>query len=69
MSKFFLIKQKLVAFNDCWLCVRLLNLIIFFLGDTLFLGGCGRFFEGTAIQMYEALIKILSQLPDSTVRK
>lgn len=41
----------------------------FILGDTLFLGGCGRFFEGTATQMYEALIKILSQLPDNTVRK
>lgn len=38
-------------------------------GDTLFLGGCGRFFEGNATQMYEALIKILSQLPDDTVRK
>jgi len=47
----------------------LFNHFFFFLGDTLFLGGCGRFFEGTATQMYEALIKILSQLPDSTVRK
>lgn len=36
------------------------------LGDTLFLGGCGRFFEGTAAQMYEALIGKLSQLPDDT---
>lgn len=43
--------------------------LYFILGDTLFLGGCGRFFEGTATQMYEALIKILSQLPDNTVRK
>ncbi|XP_025190731.1 hydroxyacylglutathione hydrolase, mitochondrial isoform X1 [Melanaphis sacchari] len=39
---------------------------VVFTGDTLFLGGCGRFFEGTATQMYKALIKILSQLPDST---
>ncbi|XP_050548831.1 hydroxyacylglutathione hydrolase, mitochondrial isoform X2 [Daktulosphaira vitifoliae] len=39
---------------------------VVFTGDTLFLGGCGRFFEGTAQQMYEALIKILSQLPDNT---
>lgn len=39
---------------------------VVFTGDTLFLGGCGRFFEGNATQMYEALIKILSQLPDST---
>lgn len=35
-------------------------------GDTLFLGGCGRFFEGTADQMYQALIGILSTLPDHT---
>ncbi|VDN96782.1 unnamed protein product [Rodentolepis nana] len=37
-----------------------------FTGDTLFLGGCGRFFEGTAEQMYHALIEILGNLPDST---
>lgn len=37
-----------------------------FTGDTLFLGGCGRFFEGTAEQMYSALIEKLSSLPDET---
>ena len=37
-------------------------------GDTLFQGGCGRFFEGTADQMYRALIEILGALPDNTVR-
>jgi len=37
-----------------------------FTGDTLFLGGCGRFFEGTAPQMYEALVKILGELPGDT---
>ncbi|XP_023944645.2 hydroxyacylglutathione hydrolase, mitochondrial [Bicyclus anynana] len=37
-----------------------------FTGDTLFLGGCGRFFEGTAEQMHKALIDILSNLPDET---
>lgn len=37
-----------------------------FTGDTLFLGGCGRFFEGTAPQMYSALIEKLSKLPDDT---
>ena len=36
-------------------------------GDTLFLAGCGRFFEGTAEEMYKALIQILSILPDETV--
>lgn len=37
-----------------------------FTGDTLFAGGCGRFFEGTADQMYQALIKVLGSLPDDT---
>ena len=38
-----------------------------FTGDTLFLGGCGRFFEGDAIQMNEALNVKLASLPDETV--
>jgi len=38
-----------------------------FTGDTLFLSGCGRFFEGSAEQMYHALITILSKLPNETV--
>lgn len=37
-----------------------------FTGDTLFQGGCGRFFEGTADQMYTALYDKLGQLPDDT---
>ncbi|KAK2704004.1 hydroxyacylglutathione hydrolase, mitochondrial-like isoform X2 [Artemia franciscana] len=37
-----------------------------FTGDTLFVAGCGRFFEGNAEQMYKALIGILSELPDHT---
>lgn len=37
-----------------------------FTGDTLFLGGCGRFFEGTAEQMYSALVEKLGGLPDET---
>ncbi|XP_053971698.1 hydroxyacylglutathione hydrolase, mitochondrial isoform X2 [Hylaeus anthracinus] len=37
-----------------------------FTGDTLFAGGCGRFFEGTADQMYKALIQILGSLPNET---
>jgi hydroxyacylglutathione hydrolase len=36
-----------------------------FTGDTLFMSGCGRLFEGTAEQMYESLGKIAS-LPDTT---
>ncbi|XP_058442962.1 hydroxyacylglutathione hydrolase, mitochondrial isoform X2 [Malaya genurostris] len=39
---------------------------VVFTGDTLFLAGCGRFFEGTAQQMYDALITKLSALPDDT---
>jgi len=37
-----------------------------FTGDTLFLGGCGRFFEGTAPQMYDALVNVLGKLPGDT---
>lgn len=38
---------------------------LLFSGDTLFAGGCGRLFEGTAKQMFQSLTK-LSQLPDDT---
>ena len=38
---------------------------ILFSGDTLFAGGCGRLFEGSAKQMYRSLQK-LSALPDDT---
>jgi hydroxyacylglutathione hydrolase len=40
-----------------------------FTGDTLFMGGCGRFFEGNGQQMNEALNVKLAQLSDETVRK
>ncbi|CAG9773938.1 unnamed protein product [Ceutorhynchus assimilis] len=38
-----------------------------FTGDTLFVAGCGRFFEGSASQMYTALVEKLSILPDETL--
>jgi len=38
---------------------------VLFTGDTLFVGGCGKFFEGTAEQMFKALQKI-SSLDKST---
>ncbi|KAI5461176.1 Las1-like-domain-containing protein [Mariannaea sp. PMI_226] len=38
-----------------------------FTGDTLFIGGCGRFFEGSPEEMHEALNKRLAALPDDTV--
>lgn len=37
-----------------------------FTGDTLFIAGCGRIFEGTAAQMYDSLNERLGVLPDST---
>lgn len=37
-----------------------------FTGDTLFIAGCGKFFEGTAEQMHSALITKLSALPNNT---
>ncbi|KAF0455588.1 Hydroxyacylglutathione hydrolase [Gigaspora margarita] len=39
---------------------------VVFTGDTLFIGGCGRFFEGTADQMYNSLINVLGKLPEET---
>lgn len=38
-----------------------------FTGDTLFIAGCGRFFEGDAHEMDLALNKVLGSLPDNTV--
>ena len=41
---------------------------ILFSGDTLFVGGCGRFFEGTSEEMYHSLYtQIMSSLPDETI--
>lgn len=37
-----------------------------FTGDTLFIGGCGKFFEGTAEQMYHSLCVTLGSLPKPT---
>ncbi|KAL5612950.1 hypothetical protein BROUX41_003973 [Berkeleyomyces rouxiae] len=37
-----------------------------FTGDTLFIGGCGRFFEGSAAEMHRALNHVLAELPDDT---
>ncbi|KAI1763034.1 hydroxyacylglutathione hydrolase [Hypoxylon sp. FL1150] len=37
-----------------------------FTGDTLFHGGCGRFFEGSAEEMHTALNETLASLPDDT---
>lgn len=37
-----------------------------FCGDTLFVAGCGRFFEGDAAQMHRALGSVLGALPPET---
>ncbi|EGG16525.1 hydroxyacylglutathione hydrolase [Cavenderia fasciculata] len=37
-----------------------------FTGDTLFIGGCGRLFEGDPTQMYDALYRVIGQLPEDT---
>uniref|UniRef100_A0A8D0GJ79 Hydroxyacylglutathione hydrolase, mitochondrial n=1 Tax=Sphenodon punctatus TaxID=8508 RepID=A0A8D0GJ79_SPHPU len=37
-----------------------------FTGDTLFVAGCGKFFEGSREEMYKALIEILGRLPPET---
>ncbi len=38
---------------------------VLFTGDTLFVGGCGKFFEGTAQDMYSNITRI-SKLPHTT---
>ncbi|KOS12958.1 hydroxyacylglutathione hydrolase [Malassezia pachydermatis] len=38
-----------------------------FTGDTLFISGCGRFFEGSAEDMDRALNEVLSTLPEDTL--
>ncbi|KAL2160660.1 hypothetical protein VTH06DRAFT_1348 [Thermothelomyces fergusii] len=39
---------------------------VVFTGDTLFHGGCGKFFEGTGEEMHKALNETLGSLPDDT---
>jgi hydroxyacylglutathione hydrolase len=38
-----------------------------FVGDTLFVGGCGRFFEGHAADLYSAMFDTLFALPPRTL--
>ncbi|KAL8946701.1 MAG: hypothetical protein Q9222_006935 [Ikaeria aurantiellina] len=49
----------------CWLMEDGDDKVVF-TGDTLFIGGCGRFFEGTPAEMHTALNKTLAALPDDT---
>jgi len=54
-----------VADNGC--CVLEGEPGVVFTGDTLFIAGCGRFFEGSATDMYHALVDVLGTLPPSTL--
>ncbi|KAH6680369.1 hydroxyacylglutathione hydrolase [Halenospora varia] len=49
----------------CWLMEDSTGRVVF-TGDTLFHGGCGRFFEGSAEEMNTALNKTLAALPNDT---
>lgn len=40
---------------------------VVFTGDTLFIGGAGKFFEGTGTDMYPSLYEKLAQLPRETL--
>jgi hydroxyacylglutathione hydrolase len=40
---------------------------VLFSGDTLFVAGCGRFFEGTADDMYRALYQVIGALAGDTL--
>ncbi len=51
----------------CWFMQdKKTNEKVVFTGDTLFIGGCGRFFEGTPAEMHTALNEVLAKLPDET---
>lgn len=54
-------------FNRVELSCGLSALFLSNAGDTLFVAGCGKFFEGTAEQMHRALIDVLGRLPPETV--
>jgi hydroxyacylglutathione hydrolase len=49
----------------CWFMQDGTDKVVF-TGDTLFHGGCGRFFEGSAAEMDTALNKTLAALPNDT---
>ncbi len=53
------------AGHIAYYCAAFEGLPLLFCGDTLFSGGCGRLFEGTAAQM-QASLESLAALPDST---
>ncbi|RVX67382.1 hypothetical protein B0A52_09163 [Exophiala mesophila] len=51
----------------CWFMEdKTSNERVVFTGDTLFIGGCGKFFEGTGEEMEKALNVVLAALPDDT---
>lgn len=51
----------------CWFMEdKTTNERVVFTGDTLFIGGCGKFFEGNGTEMNRALNEVLAALPDDT---
>jgi hydroxyacylglutathione hydrolase len=51
----------------CWFMEdKTTNDRVVFTGDTLFIGGCGKFFEGNGTEMNKALNEVLAGLPDDT---
>jgi hydroxyacylglutathione hydrolase len=40
---------------------------VLFCGDTLFAGGCGRLFEGSAQQMWNSLLRLMQLPPETAV--
>lgn len=38
-----------------------------FTGDVMFIGGCGKFFEGSAVEMHPSLYEQIGSLPDETL--
>ncbi|PCJ20419.1 MAG: hydroxyacylglutathione hydrolase [Candidatus Cloacimonadota bacterium] len=72
------IKEDIITFGDSKIIVKELKghtlghigyLVEnhFFCGDTIFLGGCGRLFEGTYIQMHNTINSVLNILDDETL--
>ncbi len=53
------------AGHIAWLCPDMPQAPALFCGDTLFSGGCGRLFEGSAAQMHASLMQ-LAALPPAT---
>jgi hydroxyacylglutathione hydrolase len=50
-----------------WVLEREAKPYAVFTGDTLFVAGCGRLFEGTPADMFHSLVEVLGSLPDDVL--